>query len=514
MIRLLLILGFSLSSFELLGSTRPNILFIAVDDWNDWVGCLGHSQAKTPNVDRLAARGTLFTNASCAASVCNPSRAAVMSGLRPSTTGVYENATPIQTQLPADHLTLPKFFRKHGYLTHGSGKIYHDQIGGHPHDDFNHYHFWNEHYRKWGWELGYSRYPDPEPVRRPFAQITRKTKRNFDFAPIAGNESDMPDFKSTSYGVEFLRKKHSKPFFLAIGQFKPHVPWFAPKKYFDLYPLDQIQLPPTKKDDLDDLPKIALKRTNDSGSKHHLVKDLNEWKKAIQGYLACISFADAQIGRLLNALDASPYRDNTIIVLWSDHGYHLGEKDHWHKRTLWERSVRVPYIIAAPGITTPGSKTHAPVDLMSIYPTLAALTDLPVNSKLDGHSVVPLLKNPEAAWSHYALCTHIRNNHSVRSSHYRYIRYQNGSEELYDHRIDPNEWNNIAESHPNICKDHASRIPKTEAPAGPSYYAGHVLMKLDGDTYEWKPKADTNNYPGFKNANSIKAQAWKSAREK
>lgn len=497
--------------------TKPNILFIAVDDWNDWVGCLGNKQAKTPNVDRLAARGMLFTNASCAASVCNPSRAAVMSGLRPFTTGVYENQTPLQTQISSDHLTLPKYFRKHGYIAHGAGKIYHDQIGGHLHDDFDHYYFWNEHYRKWGWELGYSRKPDLEPSPRPYSKITKKTKRNFDFGPVVGEENQMPDFKSTGYGVDFLKQKHDKPFFLAIGEFKPHLPWFAPKKYFDMYPLDSIQLPPTKEGDLDDLPKITLKRTNDRASKHHLVKELGEWEKAIQGYLACISFSDAQVGRLLDALDASPYRDNTIIVLWSDHGYHLGEKDHWHKRTLWERSVHVPYIVVAPGVTKPNSKTSAPVDLMSIYPTLLELAGLPAYDKIagEGVSVLPLLKDPKAPWSHYALCTHERKNHSVRSEHYRYIQYQDGSEELYDHRSDPNEWNNLAvqptEKLKLVIRKHAESIPQNEAPVGPSYYKGDVLLRLTGDTYDWKNKSEVKNDPDYDNANYFKSKAWKDA---
>lgn len=499
---------------------KPNILFIAVDDWNDWVGCMGNEQAITPHVDRLAARGMLFTNASCAASVCNPSRAAVMSGLRPTTTGVYENATPLQTQLDDGHLTIAKYFRKHGYLAHGSGKLYHDQIGGHPHDDFDDYYFWNEHYRKWGWELGYSRKPDLEPSKRPYAKITSKTKRNFDFGPVVGEESKMPDFMSTSYGVEFLKQKHEKPFFLAIGQFKPHLPWFAPKKYFDMYPLDKIQHPPTKDGDLDDLPKIALKRTNDSASKHHLVKELDEWKKAIQGYLACISFSDAQVGRLLDALDASPYKDNTIIVLWSDHGYHLGEKDHWHKRTLWERSVKVPYIIVAPGVTKAGTRCVAPVDLMSVYPTLLELAGLPANPQIkdQGVSVKPLLLDPSCSWENYALCTHIRGNHSVRSEHYRYIRYQDGSEELYDHRVDPNEWNNLAHKPTKetkvIMAEHANTIPTMEANNGPSYYAGSVLMKLTGETYEWETANKAKGKTGFTNAKKLKSQSWNAANKK
>ena len=508
---------FAVASEEVVGQNteRPNVLFIAVDDWNDWVGCLGNKQIKTPNVDRLARRGLLFANASCAAPVCNPSRAAVMSGLRPSTTGVYENATPLQTQLPDGHLTLPQYFKKFGYITHGAGKIYHDQIGGHLHQDWNHYYFWNEIYRRYGWELGYSRTPDPEPAKRPASKICHKTKRNFDFGQIVGTENQMPDFKTTSYGVKFLKQKHDKPFFLAIGQFKPHLPWFTPKKYLDMYPLDKIELPPYRDDDCDDLPAIAVRRAKDSASKHQLVRRFGEWKKAIQAYQACISFSDTQIGRLIDALDASPYAKNTIVVLWSDHGYHLGEKDHWHKRTLWERSVRVPFIIVAPGVTKPGTRTDAPVDLMSIYPTLVRLAGLPANQSIagQGHEVTPLLKNPKAEWKHFGLCTHRRNNHSIRSRNFRYIRYQDGSEELYDHRNDPNEWNNLAnqESMKSVIAEHRKHIPQKSVKEGPSYYKGDVLLRLTGDTYDWKLKSDVKGNKEYRNAGKVKSQAWKAA---
>ena len=220
--------AFCFSLLAPLAPAAPNVLFLCVDDWNDWVGCLGNEQVKTPNMDRLAARGTLFSNAHCAAPVCNPSRAAVMSGLRPFETGVYENGSPLQLALPDGRLTLPQYFREHGYLSHGSGKVYHDQIGFNFPEDWDHFFLWEETYRKWAWECGYSRPPDPQPERRPFAKITAKTKRNFDFAPLACADSEMPDFKSTSYGVEFLKKGHDRPFFLAVGQFRPHVPWFVP----------------------------------------------------------------------------------------------------------------------------------------------------------------------------------------------------------------------------------------------------------------------------------------------
>jgi choline-sulfatase len=512
----LLIIGCcGLACFHANGSEKPNILFLCVDDWNDWVGCLGNKQAKTPNIDRLAKMGCLFTNAHCAAPVCNPSRAAVLSGLRPTTTGVYENATPLQLQMPRGHLTLPSYFRRHGYATHGGGKIYHDQIGFNVVEDWDHYFLWNEVYRKFAWECGYSRPPDPQPDSRPAAQITRKTKRNFDFAPVAENDEAMPDYMSTSDAVAFLGKKHPKPFLLAVGQFRPHLPWFVPKKYFDLYPLEDVQTPTVKSDDVEDLPEIARRRSRDRASKHAEVLELGEWKRAVQGYLASISFADAQVGRVLDALNKSGKRENTIIVFWSDHGYHLGEKDHWHKRTLWERSTHVPYIIVAPGVTTAGSRCSAPVDLMSVYPTLVELAGLPVPAVIagEGRSVVPLLRDPTAMWDGVALTTHKRGNHAVRTKKYRYIRYQDGSEEFYDHDSDPHEWTNLAgrKGSREIMNELARNLPKAEAKEGPSYYAGSALIQLEGERYRWGRKSEVEGKAGWQSAAKLKARAWKAA---
>ena len=492
---------------------RPNVLFLCADDWNDWIGCLGSGQAKTPNVDRLAKMGCLFTNAHCAAPVCNPSRAAVMSGLRPSTTGVYENSSPLHLALPDGHLTLPGYFRKHGYVTHGGGKIYHDVIGFNHPDDWDHFFLWNEIYRKWAWECGYSRPPDPQPERRPVAEITAKTKRNFDFAPLDCDDRAMPDFKSTSYAIEFLKQAHDRPFFLAVGQFRPHVPWFVPQKYFDLYPLGEIELPPVLESDIDDLPAIAKKRAVDKNSKHAELVKLGEWKKAVQGYMACISFADAQIGRVLDALDASAYKNNTIIVLWSDHGYHLGEKGHWHKRTLWERSTRVPLIFVVPGLTQTGSRCNNPVDLMSLYPTLVELAKLPA---VTGSSLVPMLRNPSEIRNTVALTTHKRGNHAVRSHTHRYIRYSDGSEELYDHREDPNEWHNLVGSEEAgattaVLKKH---LPKSEAKEAPDYYRGTALLRLSGDTYDWKSRDGAAGDPNYVNAARLKSKAWQDAAKK
>lgn len=447
--RLLLFISWFSIALNSAAAEKPNVLFIAVDDWNDWVGCLGHGQAKTPNVDRLAARGMLFTNAHCTVSVCNPSRVAVMTGLRPETTGVFENHQRMRKKVP-DLVTLPQHFRQNGYRAEGGGKIYHDvpPFCDDP-ESWDDYFWWSEYGPKGGkagraFRSPYSIPPDPEPAGRPTRQITGLTKRNFDWGAVDQPEKDWPDFQVAKWASDFLTQPQEKPFFLAVGIFRPHVPWFNPQKYFDLYPEDEIALPKVKPDDVDDLGAWARKRAMDRNSKHDKVVEAGEWKSAVRAYLASISHADANVGRVLDALDKGPNRENTIIVLWSDHGYHLGEKGHWHKRTLWERATHVPLIIAAPGVTDPGARCSQPVNLIDLYPTLIALTGVPVREELAGHSLVPLLKDPRAEWEHPSITTYLPDNHAVRTEHWRYIRYASGDEELYDHRKDPNEWNNLA----------------------------------------------------------------------
>jgi arylsulfatase A-like enzyme len=429
---------------------KPNVLFISVDDWNDWVGCLGHEQAQTPNVDRLAARGVLFNNAHCVSPVCNPSRVSTLTGLRPDTTKVYEN-NHIMRKLSPELVTLPQYFREQGYYVAGGGKVFHDVP---PHCDdpqsWDEYFWWNEHGPKGGrvgnggWRSPYSIPPDPQPEGRPTKKITPLTKRNFEWGTLDQRESDWPDVKVVDWAAKFLAKEHDKPFFLSVGIFRPHVPWFNPRKYVEQYPLDELRLPIVKEDDLNDLGQWARNRALDRGSKHDKVVEFGEWKAAVQAYLASISFADANVGRVLDALDKSQYRDNTIIVFWSDHGYHLGEKGHWHKRTLWERSTRVPFIIAAPGVTTAGTKCKQAVSLLDIYPTLNALCGIKQRNELEGNDLTPLLKETDSQWNHPAITTWQHGNHSVRTRRWRYIRYVTGEEELYDHSVDPNEWNNLA----------------------------------------------------------------------
>ncbi|MGB0580020.1 MAG: sulfatase-like hydrolase/transferase, partial [Limisphaerales bacterium] len=425
------------------------MLFISVDDWNDWVGCLGHQQAKTPNVDRLASRGLLFANAHCVAPVCNPSRVATLTGLRPGTTGVYENNHVMRRKVP-DVVTLPQHFRANGYRVVGGGKVLHD-VPPHAHDplSWDDYFWWNEHGPKGGkagagWRSPYSIAPDPEPAGRPTRKITSLTKRNFDWGIADEPESAWPDSQVAQWASDFLSKEHDQPFFLSVGIFRPHVPWFNPAKYVERFPLDKITLPPTKADDLDDLGDWAKRRAHDRASKHDQLVEFGEWKPAVQAYLASISFADANVGRVLDALEKSPHRDSTIVVLWSDHGYHLGEKGHWHKRTLWERATRVPLIIAAPGVTSAGATCRQPVSLLDLYPTLVSLCGFKERTELEGNDLSSLLVNPDSKWSNAAVTTWQPGNHSVRTEDWRYIRYSTGEEELYDHRSDPNEWHNLA----------------------------------------------------------------------
>jgi len=448
---------------------RPNVLFIAVDDWNDWVGCMGHEQAKTPNVDRLAQRGVLFTNAHCTAPVCNPSRVAVMTGLRPETTGIYENNTVMRQKLP-NVVTLPQHFRAHGYVAHGGGKIYHDVPPFHDAHSFDEYFWWHPKGSKGnanGRLSPYSREPDPEPPGRPTKRITRITKRNFDWGPVDRPESDWPDSKVAAWASRFLRRDHDKPFFLAVGIFRPHVPWFNPRRYFEMYAPDGIELPPVKDDDVEDLGPWARERALDKNSKHDKLVALDEWKPAVRAYLASISFSDASVGRVLDALDRSPNRDNTIVVFWSDHGYHLGEKGHWHKRTLWERSTRVPLIIVAPGVTRPGGVCDEPVNLLDLYPTLIELCGLPPRPELEGHSLVPQLRDPSAERWEPSVTTYLPGNHAVRTKRWRYIRYATGDEELYDHGSDLHEWHNLASDprHEAIKRELSKHLPRSPAAA-------------------------------------------------
>ncbi len=335
-----LILLFAVAATQLPADTsRPNVLFIAIDDLNDWTGCLGgHPQAKTPNLDRLAKSGVLFTNAHCPAPACNPSRTAIFTGRSPHRSGLYSNMQKMREVLPDAEL-IPKTFSKAGYHSSGSGKLLHYFIDAAS---------WDDYFPEAGSENPFPRtlYPDKRPVSLPRGGPWQYVET--DWAALdATDEQYGGDYLVAKWVSEQLAREHAKPFFLACGIYRPHEPWFVPKKYFEPFPLATIQLPPGyKEDDLDDLPDEGKRRGPNRYFAH--IQKHGQWKQGIQGYLASIYFADTMLGKVIDALEQSPYADNTIVVLWSDHGWHLGEKQHWQKFTGWRACTRVPLIIRVP----------------------------------------------------------------------------------------------------------------------------------------------------------------------
>ncbi len=432
---------------------RPNVLFIAVDDLNDWVGALNaYPGVRTPNLDRLAKRGVLFTRAYCASPSCNPSRAALLTGVRPSTSGVYENDNPWRPVLP-NAVTLPQHFMANGYDVIGSGKIFHNAYNDPK-----------------SWHAFRGPGNSPAPAKKP---VNGLKSGHFDWSPVPARDEDMGDYKVVSWALERWNEKRDKPLFLAVGMTRPHLPWYVPQKYFDRYPLDKITVPKVQDGDLDDIPAEG-KRLAVRSRDHSKVTKAGQWKQAVQGYLASITFMDAMIGRLLDGIEKTPQAQNTIIVLWGDHGWNLGQKQHWRKFALWEETTRVPLMITAPGVTRPGQTCARTVNLMDLYPTLVELCGLPERKGVEAVSIAPLLKNPSLPWDHPSVTTYLRGNHSVRTERWRYIHYHDGGEELYNHDADPHEWTNLAadSKYADVKKDLARHLPKTDAPTAPQRKGG------------------------------------------
>lgn len=405
-------------------ATPPNVLFIMIDDLNDWVGCLeGHPQVKTPHIDRLAKRGVLFANAHVQATYCGPSRVSILSGRMPQTTGSRDMTPYSSFRSLKDHPPFPMYFRQQGYNTFGGGKVFHQGLGT----------SWVS--RAWTETIQTDRNPRPkEPINWQ--------KRVWDWGPIPVTDSDMGDFQLSEKAAKIVAQKHDQPFFVVAGIRRPHVPLHTPKKWFDMYPVDDIVLPKAPAEDLADLPHPEMGLNFYAAPEHKVIVGRKLWRSLVQAYLASISFVDHCVGEMLSGLEKGPNKDNTIVVLLSDHGFHLGEKQHWAKRTLWEETTRVPFIIAGPGIT-PG-RSNKPVGLIDLYPTLCGLTDSPKPAGLEGQSLQPLLNNPQGKWDHAAYTTFEPGDLTVRTEHWRYIRHPDGKEELYDHRNDPDEWHNLA----------------------------------------------------------------------
>ncbi|PQV51172.1 arylsulfatase A-like enzyme [Jejuia pallidilutea] len=488
--------------------TKPNVLFISVDDLNDWEGALlGHPQAITPNMDKLFAEGVLFTNAHCSQPVCTASRNSVLSGIHPTSSGWYSSTKNMKknyNKVMVNHMMLPEYFKANGYNTYATGKVFHSGESDYPEktDDFwTEYspHFWKNmepHIKANGYGYrGAMFYPFPENGGQLVELYGKDTINNYfksrnRFYSLCGgplDDNDIPekgmyDEQIANWAINKLKQPHKNPFFLSIGFIRPHVPYTAPKKYFDLYPIEDIVVPKVPENEFNDIPlmgkAIAFGSTPKGGWQDVKAKE-NFLPELVQSYLACITFVDEQIGKVVEALKKSSYANNTIIVLWSDHGQHLGEKKHFRKQALWQEATKVPLFFRVPNNKNK-YKSKQVVSLLDIYPTLVELCNLPKVQELQGESLVSHLYKPETIKNRFVLSTWYYKNHAVISNNWRYIRYRDGGEELYNHNSDPDEHTNLAKNplYAKVIEEHKKWLPDHDAlPAGSSKWEGDNLDK-------------------------------------
>lgn len=491
-------------------TSKPNVLFLAVDDMNDWIGCLDGTapvvrpQAITPNLDRLAARGVNFTNAHTAGVFCAPSRAAIFSGQFASTTGCYNTANYFVSSPGIEALQMS--FDKAGYATLGAGKLFHHPAGAIDQRGWTEFFLRTRAQKENGWPLDSwsSETPFPDPFPASIYNVGKQLKGGLflEWGAIPdGKEEEMADTIRINWAVEQLQKQHDKPFFLATGIYAPHYPNYCPQKYFDLYDPEKITLPESNEDELDDLPdKIRKKMVNRRNLHHRGLQELDSVADAIHGYLACISYADAMMGRVLDALEASPYADNTIVVFWSDHGYHHGQKGNWGKHTLWERTSNVPFIWAGPGVAE-GAKTDVTVSLIDMYPTFVEMCDLPGPAQaLEGESLVATLADPAAAEDRNVYLPYTEpGEFAIINRDWRYIRYGEDGEELYDLQKDPEEWTNLAGRPEYAAQIDAMRklAPETFADHEEKLNSNKDLV-AEGETFRWEKGAgNTTSTSGY-----------------
>lgn len=461
-------------------SQRPNIVVISIDDLNDWVGCLGgHPQVQTPNIDRLAASGVLFSNAHCQSPLCNPSRTSVMTGLRPSQTGIY-GLTPWFRELPPfrDVETWPQYFHRHGYQTLTFGKTYHDAYP--PADDRTN----GSEFDLWGYHGSGG---NPRPPKKLINMEGGHPLMDWGAFPERDEQQD--DYKIATEACSALERlaADERPFMLHCGFRRPHVPCFAPQKWFDLYPEQSLLMPPILETDRQDTPEFSWYLHWDLPEPRlDWLREAGEDRSLVRAYLASTSFVDAMVGRVLEAIEANGLSDSTIVVLWSDHGYHLGEKLISGKNTLWERSTRVPLIMAGPGIGT--GRCAEPVELLDMFPTTALLCGLPAPENQQGHSLVPQLQNPNHPREFPAITTHNKGNHSIRDRKWRYIRYADGSEELYNLQVDPNEWHNLVQDkkYQSEVERLKAWLPQPDVKLAPG--SRHRTLEWDGTKAIWEGK--------------------------
>ncbi|MCK0148280.1 sulfatase [Arenibacter sp. F26102] len=473
---------------------KSNVLVVIYDDLNDWIlHPEGHPRSITPNMDRLRGRSTNFTNAHAVVPVCGASRASILSGLSPQVTGLWSFGEWQKNMILANSVSLPLHFRNNGYDVYGVGKILHEGSGG----DFYTEYGKEPDYGPWPWKgKGDAFYcPKPSQYKKWIPYMPEVMHRDLNYAPLSSlpiwevdknipgasgwfnqrlpeeelstfkyvsdsNREKMPDEESTDWAINILNQKHSKPFFLTVGYIRPHTPLYVPKKYFEMFPIDKITLPPYKKNDLDDCAKVLRDRWQWGYIKFDVLLKAGgekDWKEWVQAYLASVAFADDQLGKLMESMDANGYWDNTIVVMTSDHGYHVGEKNVIQKWHLWNESTRVPFFVSIPQNKGKGFICNKPISLIDIYPTLVDLCQIPINPNkgksnlpLNGRSLSPLLMNPNSPnWNSSVALMGVKDqgqapNFSVVSDRYRYTLCNDGEEELYDHVKDPNEWINLA----------------------------------------------------------------------
>lgn len=488
------------SKVELTYEQKPNILFIAIDDLNDWVEVLKvNPDIKTPNINRLAERGMLFTNAHTQAPICAPSRVSIMTGKYPHTTGVYFQIKDEFVREASDQtlnsVYLPQYFERSGYKTMGAGKLWHGN------DEANTFQEYGER-REW-----FGPRPDERMVYVPEEgpNYDGVNSTNTDWGAFPEKDEDMSDYYYASWAIDQLQKAHEKPFFLGVGFVRPHVPWYVPQKWLDMYNPDSISMPSYNPKDLADIPQYAklLTHTPPMPTTEYLLEK-DEWRQAVRAYLASVTWTDYQVGRVLDALDNSSYKDNTIVVLFSDHGYHLGEKNRFAKMSLWERDTRVPLIFSGPSIPK-NTLSAKPVGLIDIYPTLVELAGLSENPDNEGLSLAPLIQQKNIPWPRPAITEFGPGNISLRTETIRFIQYEDGSQELYDHKLDPDEQTNliinavIPSSYLNDVKNVSAYIPSSWPPLVENgYYRQNSFVrerveqwKIDANQFLNKPLDET-----------------------
>jgi uncharacterized sulfatase len=468
---------------------RPNVLLIISDDLRDRVGCYGNPFIKTPNIDALAAHGVQFDRAYCQYSVCDPSRSSFLTGLRPEQTRVWDNNTFFRDNLP-DVVTLPQSFREDGYYTAGYGKVFHTH-GGNEETQAK----WSDAINSWddaheakseGGDAAYKESPknlpnqhdldfSKEPTIVEGRNLTGGTLKWCRWGATAGPDSIEPDYQTASAAIEAMDKAGGKPWFIAAGFHRPHDPFIAPKKYFDMYPLDSLKVHHDPKE-MSVAPGWAIPKGNEYNAFQKFTdQDRLEFLRA---YYACTTFMDAQVGRLLDEMTRRGLWSNTIVIFMGDNGYHLGERDWWNKVTVFERCARIPYIMAGEGVSV-GKTCRVPIEMVDMYPTLLDLCDVkpPRNQKLAGVSLRPLLADPSGDGKGYAFTMVTRAKgketligRSVRTDHWRYTEWDEGREgiELYDETSDPEENHDVSKNPANAqiiasLKSLFEKLPKVQS---------------------------------------------------